>query len=96
MLLSQDYQLEIEQFKRKVEQDHIIEWVEKEVIKSITPQQVNNLKNIQYFHLKIILNWFWVYGLYAYQKKQDFLRFSTKGSLLSSCFFFSVLGIPVW
>lgn len=59
ILLSQDYQLEIEQFKRKVEQDHIIEWVEKEVIKSITPQQVNNLKNIHYFHLKIILNWFW-------------------------------------
>ncbi|XP_031552711.1 ATP synthase F(0) complex subunit B1, mitochondrial-like [Actinia tenebrosa] len=34
-----DYQLEIEQFKRKVEQDHIIDWVEKEVIKSISPQQ---------------------------------------------------------
>ncbi|KXJ26032.1 ATP synthase F(0) complex subunit B1, mitochondrial [Exaiptasia diaphana] len=34
-----DYQLELENFKRKTEQDHIIDWVEKEVIKSITPQQ---------------------------------------------------------
>ncbi|EDO43737.1 predicted protein [Nematostella vectensis] len=34
-----DYQVEMETFHRKVEQAHIIDWVEKEVIKSITPQQ---------------------------------------------------------
>ncbi|XP_068742680.1 ATP synthase F(0) complex subunit B1, mitochondrial-like [Montipora capricornis] len=33
-----DYQAEIESFQRKTEQQHIIDWVEREVVKSITPQ----------------------------------------------------------
>jgi len=33
-----DYQAEMEAFQRKTEQDHIIDWVEQEVVKSITPQ----------------------------------------------------------
>ncbi|KAL9984846.1 hypothetical protein ACROYT_G007183 [Oculina patagonica] len=33
-----DYQAEMEAFQRKTEQDHIIDWVEREVVKSITPQ----------------------------------------------------------
>ncbi|XP_074615463.1 ATP synthase peripheral stalk subunit b, mitochondrial-like [Acropora palmata] len=33
-----DYQAEIETFQRRTEQLHIIDWVEREVVKSITPQ----------------------------------------------------------
>jgi len=34
-----DYQYEIETLQRKIEQEHIIDWIERQVIKSITPQQ---------------------------------------------------------
>lgn len=37
---AQDYQAEMEAFQRKTEQEHIIDWVEQEVVKSITPQLV--------------------------------------------------------
>lgn len=40
MFAAQDYQAEMEAFQRKTEQDHIIDWVEQEVVKSITPQLV--------------------------------------------------------
>lgn len=40
MFDAQDYQAEIEAFQRKTEQEHIVDWVEKEVVKSITPQLV--------------------------------------------------------
>ena len=40
MFGAQDYQAEMEAFQRKTEQDHIIDWVEQEVVKSITPQLV--------------------------------------------------------
>ena len=40
MFDAQDYQAEIESFQRKTEQEHIIDWVEREVVKSITPQLV--------------------------------------------------------
>ena len=40
MFGAQDYQTEMEAFQRKTEQDHIIDWVEQEVVKSITPQLV--------------------------------------------------------
>ncbi|KAJ7379228.1 ATP synthase F(0) complex subunit B1, mitochondrial [Desmophyllum pertusum] len=33
-----DYQSEIEIFKRKVEQEHMVDWMEREVVKSISPQ----------------------------------------------------------
>ena len=40
MFVAQDYQAEMEAFQRKTEQEHIIAWVEQEVVKSITPQLV--------------------------------------------------------
>lgn len=40
MFGAQDYQAEMEAFQRKTEQEHIIDWVEREVVKSITPQLV--------------------------------------------------------
>ena len=40
MFGEQDYQAEMEAFQRKTEQEHIIDWVEQEVVKSITPQLV--------------------------------------------------------
>lgn len=40
MFGAQDYQAEMEAFQRKTEQEHIIDWVEQEVVKSITPQLV--------------------------------------------------------
>ncbi|KAM7452610.1 ATP synthase F(0) complex subunit B1 [Porites harrisoni] len=33
-----DYQAEIEAFQRRTEQQHIVDWVEREVVKSISPQ----------------------------------------------------------
>lgn len=35
-----DYQVAMQNLKRQKEQDHMIQWVEKNVIQSITPQQV--------------------------------------------------------
>lgn len=40
LLLAQDYQAEMEAFQQKTEQEHIIDWVQQEVVKSITPQLV--------------------------------------------------------
>ena len=40
MFVAQDYQAEMEAFQRKTEQEHIIDWVQQEVVKSITPQLV--------------------------------------------------------
>lgn len=37
---AQDYQAEIEAFHRRNAQAHIVDWVEKEVVKSISPQLV--------------------------------------------------------
>lgn len=36
----QDYQVEIEVFQQRTEQQHIVDWVEREVVKSISPQLV--------------------------------------------------------
>ena len=38
--LLQDYQAEMEAFQRRTEQQHIVDWVEREVVKSISPQLV--------------------------------------------------------
>lgn len=35
-----DYQVALQNLKRQKEQDHMVQWVEKSVIQSITPQQV--------------------------------------------------------
>lgn len=35
-----DYQVAMQNLKRQKEQDHMIQWVEKNVVQSITPQQV--------------------------------------------------------
>lgn len=35
-----DYQVALQNLKRQKEQDHMIQWVEKSVVQSITPQQV--------------------------------------------------------
>lgn len=35
-----DYQIELQKLHRRMEQEHMVDWVEKNVIKSITPQQV--------------------------------------------------------
>ena len=40
MFVAQDYQAEMEAFQQKTEQEHIIDWVQQEVVKSITPQLV--------------------------------------------------------
>ncbi|KAL2104066.1 hypothetical protein ACEWY4_000934 [Coilia grayii] len=34
-----DYQIELQNLHRRMEQEHMVDWVEKNVIKSITPQQ---------------------------------------------------------
>nr|XP_033774524.1 ATP synthase F(0) complex subunit B1, mitochondrial [Geotrypetes seraphini] len=34
-----DYQIDLQHLKRRMEQDHMINWVEKSVVRSITPQQ---------------------------------------------------------
>ncbi|PWS23107.1 hypothetical protein DKP78_14885, partial [Enterococcus faecium] len=34
-----DYQIELQKLHRRMEQEHMVDWVEKNVIKSITPQQ---------------------------------------------------------
>lgn len=36
-----DYQIALQNLHRRMEQDHMINWVEKSVISSITPQQVS-------------------------------------------------------
>lgn len=41
-----DYQVALQNLKRQKEQDHMIQWVEKNVVQSITPQQV-----LAYFNL---------------------------------------------
>lgn len=38
-----DYQIALQHLQRRMEQDHMINWVEKNVISSITPQQVSPL-----------------------------------------------------
>lgn len=35
-----DYQVELQNLHRRMEQEHMVNWVEQNVIKSITPQQV--------------------------------------------------------
>lgn len=35
-----DYQVALQQMQRRMEQEHMVDWVEQSVIKSITPQQV--------------------------------------------------------
>ena len=37
----QDYQVELQQLQKQLEQEHIVNWLEDAVIKSITPQQVS-------------------------------------------------------
>lgn len=39
-LVIQDYQVELEDLKKRLEKEHIITWVKDAVIKSITPAQV--------------------------------------------------------
>lgn len=35
-----DYQIALQNLQRRMEQEHLVSWVEKSVVKSITPQQV--------------------------------------------------------
>jgi hypothetical protein len=35
-----DYQLEVDQARRRVEQQHMVQWIVDQVHKGITPQQV--------------------------------------------------------
>lgn len=44
-----DYQVAMQNLKHQKEQDHMIQWVEKNVVQSITPQQV--LFFCCFFHL---------------------------------------------
>lgn len=43
-----DYQVAMQNLKRQKEQDHMIQWVEKNVVQSITPQQVLAFLNLLY------------------------------------------------
>lgn len=36
-----DYQVALQNLQRRMEQEHMVNWVEQNVIKSITPQQVH-------------------------------------------------------
>lgn len=38
-----DYQVELQNLHRRMEQEHMVNWVEQSVIKSITPQQVQGI-----------------------------------------------------
>lgn len=38
-----DYQIALQNLQRRLEQEHMINWVEKSVVGSITPQQVSLL-----------------------------------------------------
>jgi len=51
-----DYQYEIEALERKIEQEHIIDWVEQQVVKSITPQQEKESINQCVKDLKAMAN----------------------------------------
>ena len=37
-----DYQIALQNLHRRMEQEHMVNWVEKNVISSITPQQVSD------------------------------------------------------
>lgn len=46
-----DYQIALQDLNRRMEQEHMINWVEKSVISSITPQQVGFLSEAETVHL---------------------------------------------
>lgn len=42
-----DYQIALQDLNRRMEQEHMINWVEKSVISSITPQQVGTRQKLK-------------------------------------------------
>lgn len=38
-----DYQIQLQNLHQRLEREHMVDWVEKNVVKSITPQQVTPL-----------------------------------------------------
>lgn len=38
-----DYQVALQNLHRRMEQEHLVNWVEQSVVKSITPQQVQRI-----------------------------------------------------
>ena len=43
----QDYQLDIDHAKRRIHQQHMVQWIVDGVVKGITPQQVSDLHPTQ-------------------------------------------------
>lgn len=50
-----DYQLALQHLNHRLEQEHMVDWVEKSVISSITPQQVSPF--LLLLQLKALLMW---------------------------------------
>lgn len=51
-----DYQVAFQHLQRRMEQEHMVNWVEQNVIKSITPQQVPGSPLSHLFQGKSITN----------------------------------------
>ena len=49
----QDYQVELQQLQKQLEQEHIVNWLEDAVIKSITPQQVSVQESSVHSNLRV-------------------------------------------
>ena len=45
-----DYHVAVEGMKTNMEQQHMVKWIEKNVIKSITPAQVHFDDNVQFYN----------------------------------------------
>lgn len=52
-----DYQIALQNLHRRMEQEHMVNWVEKSVVGSITPQQVSVLVRLSYCFYECTHHW---------------------------------------